>query len=155
MSFAIVLYETTEVEEETELGEEQQGTTDEQLNEEQKEGGTTGVGIDSTIISDSSGNSYVIQDQEQLFNDKITQQLSIHRIQEQQKVDNQVSQLFQTKLNNEISTVEVFVESRSIPEARLEIKESNYSLWLVIMVVVVMGVLVMLLRKLFKMEEME
>jgi len=154
MDFIIVMNETTDFEEELELEEEQQEGIEELQNEE-REGSITGVGIDSSIISDSSNNSYVIQNQEQLFNERITQQLLVHRNQEQQQIDEQISQLFQTKLNNEINTVEVFVESRSIPETKLDIKESNYSIWLVIMVVIVVGVLVMMLQKLFKMEEVE
>ena len=139
---------------EEEVREEETEEQNEEENVEQGDG-HTGVRIDTAIISDEGNVASIVKNQEQLFNEELSELITKHTILNQQITQQQIEHLFQNNHSNNIEMVEVFEKSKNIPEKGVRLEAVDYTIWLVVLAVIILGSLIMMMMRLLKMEEVK
>ena len=139
---------------EEEVKEEEIEEQNEEENVEQGDG-QTGVSVDTAIISDVGNSASIIKNQEQLFNEELATLINKHAVLNQQSTQQQVEQLFQNKQTYVMETIEVFGKAKNIPENGVRLERMDYTIWLVVLAVIILGSLITMMMRLLKMEEVK
>ena len=139
---------------EEEVKEEETEEQNEEENVEQGDG-HTGVSVDTAIISDVGNAASIIKNQEQLFNEELSAMIAKYGVLNQLSMDQQVEQLFQNNETYAMKTIEVFEKPKSIPEKGVRLEKMDYTIWLVVLGVIILGALIAMMMRLLKMEEVK
>lgn len=122
-------------------------------NEQSSNENSTGISMDTTIISDSSSELKVIKSQSLLFNEELSKLILEYKEKEKHDTEQKKSNLFVTKYDKKETKVELFKEVLIPQKKDPEIISENYSFLIYFSVVLVISLIVYMGYRMFSLEK--